>query len=322
MVAQAVHESHLLTRALMVRGKMTLLAYETPNARYRTPVLIVPPLIGRPTVLDLAPGRSFIEALIARGLRPYLLDWGVFGYEDRTLGFGDLLETIHDAAERVRDDAASRGCTFLGYCMGGTLVASYAARAMLGEPDRIVTLAAPIDFRHGGRLARWSAPDVLDLERVLAIFGNVPATMIEAAFTLLRPAARVEAARKGAGDPAHAALAKWSRTWLDLPGEAARTWIVDLYRENRLFAGTLTIDGTSVRLRDITAPLLAIGADEDQIAPAAACAPIVDLVRSADRRFANVPGGHIALVAGSGARNATWPLIEEWVAARSTPVSR
>ena len=306
----------------MARGKMTLLAYDAPDARFRTPVLIVPPLIGRPTVLDLAPGRSFIEALLARGLRPYLLDWGIFGYEDRTIGFGDLLETICDAAARVREDAASRGCTFLGYCMGGTLVATYAARARLGEPDRLLTLAAPIDFRHGGRLARWCAADVLDLERVLAIFGNVPANLIEAAFTLLRPAARFEAAQKGAGDPARAALAQWSRTWLDLPGAAARTWVVDLYRANRLFDGTLIVDGTGVRLRDITAPLLAIGADDDQIAPPLACAPLVDLVSSADRCFSSVRGGHIALVAGSAARSATWPLVEEWLAARSTPITR
>ena len=306
----------------MVRGKMTLLAYDAPGARFPTPVLIVPPLIGRPTVLDLAPGRSFIESLIARGLRPYLLDWGVFGYEDRELGWADLLQTIDDAAARVRADSASRGVTFLGYCMGGTLVATYAARVMLGEPNRIVTLAAPIDFRHGGRLARWCKSDVLDLERVLTIFGNLPAQMIEAAFTLLRPGARFEAAQKDQSDPAHAALARWSRTWLDLPGAAARTWIVDLYRENRLVLGSLTIDGTGVRLRDITAPLLAIGADEDQIAPLLACAPLVDLVRSADRRFSSVRGGHIALVAGSGARNATWPLVEEWLAARSSPITR
>jgi len=293
----------------MARGKMTLLAYDAPGARYRTPVLIVPPLIGRPTVLDLAPGRSFIESLIARGLRPYLLDWGVFGYEDRELSFDDLLQTIDVAAARVREDAASCGITYLGYCMGGTLVATYAASVMLGEPDRIVTLAAPIDFQHGGRLARWCQSDVLDLERVLAIFGNLPAQMIEAA-------------KKDPSDPAHAALARWSRTWLDLPGASARTWIIDLYRENRLVAGSLTVGGTSVRLRDITAPLLAIGADEDQIAPPLACAPLVDLVRSADRRFSSVRGGHIALVAGSGARNATWPLVEEWLAARSSPITR
>src|ERR1700761_6846390 len=65
---------------LWQEGTTRLLDY---RPRGGTPVLIVPSLINRAYILDLAPGQSFLRYLADQGLRPLLVDWGAPGTEER-----------------------------------------------------------------------------------------------------------------------------------------------------------------------------------------------------------------------------------------------
>lgn len=307
------------------RGKLALRAYRAAQRRFTVPIVLVPALISRAAILDLYEGGSLAQYLAGAGFDAYLIDWGVPGDEDRDLGFEDLLtDLLPSALERVRNAAGSDVLSLLGYCMGGTLVSSYAGLVGWDAPNNLIALAAPVDFAHGGRLAEWCSARVLDIDEVIEVFGNVPAVLVEAAFTLLRPTAKVRAALRffeHAQEPraheAYSALAQWSDDWIPFPGRAAREWVTSFYRENRLIAGRLRIGGERVDLRRVTAPLLAIAAEHDEIAPAASVAPLVDSVRSVDRTFLVLPGGHIGLVAGRSARDILWPAVREWLAARS-----
>ncbi len=310
-------------------GKLCVRAYRAKPRRFGTPVVLVPALINRASILDLYEGGSLAQYLAGAGFDVYLIDWGVPGDEDRDLGLDELLTAVlPHALERVRRDARSEALSLLGYCMGGTLVTVYAALNRLEAPDNLVVLAAPVDFAQAGKLARWCAPDVLDIERVVDVFGNVPASLIEATFTLLRPTAKVRAALRffeHADDPrahqAYAALAQWSDDWIPLPGRVAREWITWFYHGNRLLSGDLTIGGERIALGRIKAPLLAIAAEADEISPPGSVAPLVDYVSSGDRTLVVLPGGHIGLVAGRSARDRLWPRIQEWLAPRSAKVA-
>src|SRR5689334_17389938 len=55
----------------------------------RHPVLIVPSLINRARVLDLAEDRSLVRHLTQAGFRPLLLDWGEPGVRERGYAVGD-----------------------------------------------------------------------------------------------------------------------------------------------------------------------------------------------------------------------------------------
>lgn len=309
--------------------KLAVRAYAPVARRYATPVVLVPALISRATILDLYDGGSVAQYLAESGFSVYLLDWGVPGDEDRDLGLDDLvLEYLPWGLDRVRRRERSEGISLLGYCMGGTLAAVYAALARWSAPNNLIALAAPVDFAHGGRLAEWCSPDVLDIDRVVEIFGNVPAVMVEGAFAMLRPTAKVRAALRffeHAGDPrahdAYAALARWSDDWIPFPGRAARDWVKLFYQQNLLVRGTLRLRERRVDLARIEAPLLAIAAREDEIAPAASVAPLVALARSVDRELLELPGGHIGLVAGRAARDVLWPRLEQWLAPRSGELS-
>ena len=70
-------------------------------------------------------------------------------------------------------------------------------------------------------------------------------------------------------------------------------------------------------MRNITAPVLAIGARRDDIAPVGSVKPLVDLVGSTDTTYHELPGGHISLVAGRTAFKDCWPTVSDWLAERS-----
>ncbi|MEO0326401.1 MAG: class III poly(R)-hydroxyalkanoic acid synthase subunit PhaC, partial [Myxococcota bacterium] len=73
-------------------NKWRLLHFRGPEApRERTPIVMVPSLINRWYVLDLMPGRSFVEYLVDEGHDVYVIDWGTPGPEDRYVRFEDIV---------------------------------------------------------------------------------------------------------------------------------------------------------------------------------------------------------------------------------------
>ena len=111
-------------------NKWSLLRYRArpEGVAYATPVLLVPSLINRHYVLDLQPGRSIAEALVARGHDVFIIDWGTPGPEDRLLSFDTITDTYLGRAIRVAAQHGARAkAHVLGYCLGGTLAVVHAA---------------------------------------------------------------------------------------------------------------------------------------------------------------------------------------------------
>ena len=73
-------------------NKWKLMRFGNGRGKYKTPVLLVPSLINRWYVLDLGPGRSLIEWLVAQGHEVFCIDWGTPGDEDRYLTFDDVCD--------------------------------------------------------------------------------------------------------------------------------------------------------------------------------------------------------------------------------------
>jgi polyhydroxyalkanoate synthase len=77
------------------------------------------------------------------------------------------------------------------------------------------------------------------------------------------------------------------------------------------------IRGERVDLSHIHANLLTVIAEDDHITPSCQSEPIMSKVSSADKELFRVRGGHIGIMAGSGASKFTWPHIDGWLAPRS-----
>lgn len=289
--------------------------------RAGTPLLIVPSLINRWYVLDLRPGASVVEALVAAGIDTWLLDWGVPEAEDRYRSWTDVLDTLARATRRVLRHSKASKLGLLGYCMGGTLATIHAALHP-AQIAALVDLAGPIDFAKGGMLRRMVDPQWFD-GGAIADAGNVMPDMMQAGFTALRPTldlAKLMAMPDLVGDPeaqlAHRALETWASDTIAFPGEAYRTYITDLYQGNALVEGRHRVRDRVVDLGAIQCPTLAIVADRDAICPADAATALLGKVGTKDTATLRVPGGHVGAVVGRRASRDMYPALIAWLRAR------
>jgi polyhydroxyalkanoate synthase len=68
-------------------GKLRLRHYRAVGRACSTPIVLVYPLIKRPFLLDLGPGRSVVETLTEQGFEVFLTDWLPPASADKSRGF-------------------------------------------------------------------------------------------------------------------------------------------------------------------------------------------------------------------------------------------
>src|SRR6266567_8356439 len=132
---------------IWTKNKAKLYRYQPAlPKRYSVPILFVYALINRPYVLDLMPGNSLVEYLVRQGFDVYMLDWGIPGDEDKNLSFEHyVLDYMPQAIRKMLRHAHAEEYTLMGYCMGGTMTAMYAALFPERPLRNLMLLTAPID---------------------------------------------------------------------------------------------------------------------------------------------------------------------------------
>jgi polyhydroxyalkanoate synthase len=308
--------------------RLKLLHFQTKHRpRYRTPLLFVYALVNRPYILDLKQGRSVVAHFVERGFDTYLLDWGMPTDADKHLKLDDYINGyIVNVAEYLRERTGVKPLNILGYCMGGTMSAMFAAL----HPDRVrnlILLAAPIDFAtRDGLLNIWTQSENFDVDQFVDAFGNCPAEFLQASFLLLRPVQNL--IQKPIDLYEHLDDEKYledfftTETWLQdnipVPGEVYREFVKYLYQQNRFTKGRLKIGKHIARLDRVTCPVLNLMAGQDDLVPCAQSAPFNDFVGSKDRQSLTLSGsGHIGLAIGSRAQREIWPRACDWLAERN-----
>ncbi len=298
-----------------------------PEQRKRLPLLLVFAIMNRPHVLDLRPGHSFVAYMLKHGYDVYLLDWGAPGPEDRALKFDDYtLEYLPRAARKVRAVSGSDEYSMLGWCLGALISTMYAALRPDGLKN-LVLLTAPLDFtdKTAGGFARWTSTEAFNADRLVEAFGNVPGEMIDYGAKALKPVENFIGSYLNLWDnidnprvvEAWHAMNTWVRDIIPMAGGAYRQLINEFYKENRLMEGSLTLRGERVDLGKLTANVLNVIAEADHITPPCQSEGVMGKIGSRDKEVFRVRGGHIGIMAGSGAEKTTWPHIEQWLAARS-----
>ena len=319
-------------QAIWHLNKATLYRY-TPvkpaEERHRVPLLLIFALMNKSSILDLRPGSSFVEHMVNKGYDLYLLDWGVPGPEDAELTIADYaLDYIPRAVRKLKQVSGSEQYNLLGWCIGAMLSTIYAS--LRGSSDglkSLILLTAPLDFTDTEQisLARMTDERYFDVDRVLQAFGNMPAGLIDYGAKMLKPVENFVGGytrlldnldNTKVVDSWHA-MNTWVNDAIPLAGGAYRQFIVDFYRGNKLMKGTLTVRGEQVDLGKLNASLLNVIAEDDHITPPCQSTRLMEKVGSQDKTELRVPGGHIGVMAGSGASKGTWPKVESWIAARS-----
>lgn len=324
-IGQPPRHARTPSETIYREGRVRVLHYlPTTESVLPVPVLVVSSLVNKYYILDLMPGRSYVEYLTAQGFGVYLLDWGVPEDADRTQTLEAHVERILDGAvAQVMQHAGATKVSLVGYCMGGTLALLYAAL----HPSRaknLVLLATPVDFHNDSLLSVWAQPAYFNVDKFIDAYGNAPVDVLQNAFLMLKPA---KAMNRYAELLAHAddeefvetflAFDYWANDAVPLPGETFRQFVKDTYQQNLLVRGEMRLGGRRVDLRKIKCPLLNVVAEHDHVVPLAASLPVMELVAGDDKELLKIKGGHHGLSIGPGALKVVWPRTAEWLRARS-----
>ena len=314
---------------ILTKNKAKLYRY-TPivEKRFPVPILMIYALINRPYVLDLMPGNSLVEFLVSQGFDVFMLDWGTPGDEDKNLSFEDyVLDYMPRAVKKVLRASHAEEITLLGYCMGGTMTAMYAALFPDKPLRNLVLLTAPTDFAPDemGLFGVWTSEKYFNPDRVVEAFGNVPADLIDTGNRMVRPVTNYvgsyvtmwDRIMQGKSMDTWLAMSKWVNDGVPFPGEAFRQWIREFYQHNKLVKGEIKLRGHGVDLANITCPVLNIAGKKDHICTLPQAEATTGLISSQDKEFFVIDAGHVGLLTGSEARKILWPKLLTWMESHS-----
>jgi polyhydroxyalkanoate synthase len=304
----------------------TLYRYRSAGRYRRIPIVLVFALINRPDIFDLRPGNSLVEFLLGEGFDVYLLDWGVPDEADGDTGLDYYVcDALPWAIREVRRSSGADEVTLTGWCIGGTLCAAYCALNPDAHVRNLVLLTTPIDGR-ASLYATWL--EGLDVDGFASAAPVVSGRLIDDANKLLKPVTNHWTIYRRLwqdvldGAPrreAYQSMAKWVADTPPFPARAWHEWTTWMYTEGQLVRGQASLRGHRVDLHSIDQSLLVVTAQQDHITPPGNTAPLFELVASTDVTHLDRPGGHIGLMAGSGARREIWPAIAGWLGERSHP---
>jgi polyhydroxyalkanoate synthase subunit PhaC len=125
----------------------------TPAVR-QVPLLLVPPVINKFYVMDLAPGRSMVEYLVGRGQQVFMISWRNPDARHAKWDLDTYGQAILDAMDAAARITGSEQTVLAGACSGGIVAAMVAAHlAHTGQQDRIAAatlMVTVLDQAHAG----------------------------------------------------------------------------------------------------------------------------------------------------------------------------
>lgn len=296
-----------------------------------TPLLMVYALVNRPYILDLLPGRSVVEHFLSGGAEVYLIDWGAPDAGDRDRTLEDYIGgALHDCVQQVRHQSGAEQVSLFGYCQGGTFSAMYTAL----HPEQVrnlLLLAAPIDFEVDGLLNLWSKKEFFNVDKMVETYGNVPASVLNGAFAMLRPIynlmdkyvqfswSLLENRQSHGQAELFCAMEQWIADGIPQPGGVFREFVKGCYQENLLIQNRMKLGQRLVDLRSIRCPVLNIFAEGDHIVPPQSSRAFNTAISSQDKTLLPfAAGGHVGMTIGAHARSALWPKVVDWLVERSS----
>jgi polyhydroxyalkanoate synthase subunit PhaC len=308
--------------AVWKKNKATLWHYPAVEKKYDVPLFFVYSLFNRSYILDLAPGSSVIEELVNSGYDVYLLDWGVPGYEDKEISIDDyIVDYIQKGVRRTLRHSGASEVSVVGYCLGGTLASIYAAVAE--EPIKnLIVATVPIDFSASPLPDKWAKGlknGEFNIDRFIDVYGLIPSQYVEGMFRSMSPVyyspyvTLLNRAYDKRFVDKWRRMNKWTKDHVPFTGKAFRQLNNDLFKENKLVKGELTIRGKKVDLGKIEANLLVISSSNDHLVPEEQSLPLMDSVSSEDKTYQLVEAGHVSLaLTGKFAG-----LVDKWISERS-----
>jgi polyhydroxyalkanoate synthase len=283
---------------------------------HEIPLLVCPPWINKYYILDLSPGRSFIEWAVQHGHTVFAIS---YRNPDSTMAgwrLDDyLLHGPRAALEVIEDVTGSREVSIAALCVGGTLTAMLMAWLAEGGEQRVrsaTLLNTLLDFEDPGALGMFTDPaSVEGLVEQMQNTGYLDAASMAGTFDVLRANDLIwnYVARNwllGESPPAFDILT-WNSDATRLPRALHQFYLRACYIENQLARGVMELAGRPVRLDHVTSDTFVVAAQNDHIVPWRSAYRATQLL-AGDVEFVLTSAGHIA-----GVVNPPSPRSRHWV---------
>src|SRR5262245_9481867 len=127
----------------------------TPEVHAR-PLVLIPPCINKFYILDLQPENSLVRYAVEQGHTVFLVSWRNVSAEQGALTWDDYLRNgIMKAIDVAREVTGADKVNTLGFCVGGTLLASALAVMKARGEDKVASmtlLTSMLDFSDAGEI--------------------------------------------------------------------------------------------------------------------------------------------------------------------------
>ncbi len=258
---------------------MQLLQY-TPSTDkvLKKPLLIVPPWINKFYILDLREKNSYIKWCVDQGHTVFVVSWVNPDERQSEKTFESyVLEGTLAALEAIEKQTGEKSINAVGYCLGGTLLATTLAY-LAGKKQSSRIAAATFfttmtDFADPGELGVFiDEGQISSLEKKMFERGYLEGSEMAGTFNMLRANDLIWSFVVNnyllGKDPFPFDLLYWNSDSTRMPAKMHSFYLRKLYMENRLVEpGGVVIDGVAIDLGKIKTPSYFISTIEDHIAP-------------------------------------------------------
>jgi polyhydroxyalkanoate synthase len=298
-----------------------LIQYAPQTEEVRSvPLLLVPPMINKFYIADLAPGRSLVEYLIQQGQQVFVMSWRNPEAEHGSWGLDTYAEATLSALDAACAVSESEQAQLVAFCGGGIAAACAAGHlAANGEQERLAGLTLGVTVLDNEQAGVPSAFVNRDIARaalaVSARKGYLEGTALAELFAWLRPNDLIWSYVAnnyllGRRPPAFDILF-WNQDTTRLAAGLHRDF-VQIALDNLLVEpGALELLGTPIDLSQVEVDSYVVAGIADHITPWENCQQTTRML-GGDTRFVLSTSGHIAAIVNPpGNEKATYRVAEE-----------
>jgi polyhydroxyalkanoate synthase len=291
--------------SVVFRNRLFELIQYAPTTEkvHARPLVIFPPWINKFYILDLKEKNSLIRWVVDRGHTLFVVSWVNPDPSMADMALDDYVEEgFLEAIREVRAITGEKTVNAVGYCIAGTTLAMTLAlmkKRGMRDVHSATFFTTLTDFSDQGEVGVFLTDDFVDgIEREVREKGVLPAFFMNRTFSYLRshdlvytPAVR--SYMMGEAPPAFDLLF-WNGDSTNLPAAMAVQYLRELCQGDRFASGGIEICGETLRLSDVSVPLLAVACQTDHIAAWKASFAGVQGMGAKDRTFVLSESGHIA----------------------------